>query len=99
MAGPISTDRPKTAPNRPWYLPRSDGANRSPITASAIGNSAPAPRPWIPRAPIRCHISCERPASNDPTMKMPIPNRKIGRRPNRSDSFPYSGPLIVEVSR
>ena len=27
---------------------------------------------------------------------MPIPNRKIGRRPNRSDSLPYSGPLIVD---
>ena len=32
-------------------------------------------------------------------MKTPMPNRKIGRRPNRSDSLPYSGPLIVEVSR
>jgi hypothetical protein len=32
-------------------------------------------------------------------MNTPIPNRKIGRRPNRSDNLPYSGPLIVEVSR
>ena len=40
---------PKTAPKRPWYLPRSAGVNRSPMTASAIGNSEPAPMPWMPR--------------------------------------------------
>ena len=69
------------------------------MTASAIGNSAPAPRPWTPRAATSCHISCDSPASSEPTMNTPMPNRKIGRRPNRSDSLPYSGPLIVEVSR
>ena len=44
--------RPNTAPNRPWYLPRSAGVKRSPITASEIGNRAPAPRPWRPRKRI-----------------------------------------------
>ena len=32
--GPIRNEIPKTAPNRPWYLPRSAGVNRSPMTAS-----------------------------------------------------------------
>ena len=66
IAGPIRTDRPNTAPNSPWYLPRSDGEKRSPITASAIGNSAPAPRPWIPRARDSCHISCDKPGADRP---------------------------------
>jgi len=42
-AGPISALIPKTAPNSPWYLPRSAGVKRSPMTASAIGKSDPAP--------------------------------------------------------
>jgi len=64
-----------------------------------MGNNAPAPRPWTPRAAISCHISCDSAEPIEPTMKMAIPNRKIGRRPNRSESLPYSGPLMVEVSR
>ena len=49
-------EMPKTAPKRPWYLPRSAGVNRSPMTASAIGKSAPAPRPWMPRNRISCSM-------------------------------------------
>ena len=54
--GPTRKAMPKTAPKRPWYLPRSAGVNRSPMTASEIGNRAPAPRPWMPRKRISCHI-------------------------------------------
>ncbi len=63
MAGPIRMLRPNTAPNRPWYWPRSEGANRSPMMASAMGNRAPAPSPWMPRAAMNCHISCDSPDS------------------------------------
>ena len=49
MAGPSRKLTPKTAPKKPWYLPRSDGAKMSAMIASAIGKSAPAPRPWTPR--------------------------------------------------
>ena len=49
MSGPATNAMPNTAPNRPWYLPRSCGVNRSPMTASATGNSDPAPMPWMPR--------------------------------------------------
>ena len=57
MAGPSRLDSPNTAPNRPWYRPRSDGENRSAIVAIASGKIAPAPRPWMPRAATSCHIS------------------------------------------
>ena len=59
--GPMRNEIPKTAPKRPWYLPRSAGVKRSPMTARAIGKRAPAPRPWMPRNRISCHISWLRP--------------------------------------
>src|SRR3970282_2066424 len=36
-AGPIRALMPNTAPNRPWYLPRSAGGNRSPAQARGDG--------------------------------------------------------------
>ena len=81
MAGPMTELRPNTAPKKPWYLPRSDGAKMSPMIASATGNSAPAPRPWMPRNRMNCHISCDSPHSAEPTRKIETPMRKMGRRP------------------
>ncbi len=78
----------KIAPNSPWYLPRSRGLKRSPMTASAMGKMAPAPRPWMPRNRMSCHISCERAHSSDPMRKRLTPIMIIGRRPNWSDSLP-----------
>src|SRR5207244_9882938 len=93
--GDDATDRgtdtelsPKIAPTRPWYLPRSLASNMSPMTARATGNSAPAPRPWIPRNATNCHISCERPESNDPIRNTEPAKRRMGRRPKRPDSCP-----------
>ena len=88
IAGPMSELTPKTAPKKPWYLPRSDGAKMSPMIASAIGNSAPAPRPWRPRKSRNCHIVWLSPARAEPMRKMLTPMMKIGRRPKMSDSFP-----------
>ncbi len=53
----------------------------------------------MPRAATSCHISWDRPASTEPSMNTLMPNRNTGRRPNRSEILPYSGPLIVAVSR
>ena len=53
----------------------------------------------MPRAATSCHISADRPASTEPSMNTLMPNRNTGRRPNRSEILPYSGPLIVAVSR
>ena len=88
MSGPRMNATPNTRPKKPWYLPRSAGVNRSPMTASAIGKSAPAPRPWIPRNSTSCHISWLRPDSAEPTRKSPMPAMKIGFRPYRSESLP-----------
>jgi hypothetical protein len=87
-AGPMIADRPKTAPNRPWYLPRSAGVNRSPMTASEIGNSAPAPRPWTPRNRTSCSMVWLRPDRTEPSRNSTMPIISNGRRPYRSDSLP-----------
>ncbi len=80
-AGPTRAENPKTAPKRPWYLPRSAGEKRSPITAREIGKSAPAPMPWIPRKRISCSIVWLRPDRADPTRNIVMPNRSRGLRP------------------
>jgi hypothetical protein len=81
MSGPATNATPKTAPNRPWYLPRSAGLKRSPMIASAIGNSAPAPMPWRPRNRISCSMFCDRPDRAEPIRKMTMPMMNIGLRP------------------
>ena len=86
--GPTRNAIPKTAPKRPWYLPRSAGVNRSPMTASAIGKRAPAPRPWMPRKRISCHIVWLRPDKAEPMRNRTMPNISSGRRPYRSESLP-----------
>ena len=80
-AGPMMKAMPNTAPNRPWYLPRSAGVNRSPMTARATGKIEPAPMPWRPRNRMSCVIVWLRPDSAEPTRKIPIPIMKIGLRP------------------
>jgi hypothetical protein len=87
-AGPTIADSPKTAPNSPWYLPRSAGVNRSPMTASEIGKSAPAPRPWTPRKKTSCSMVWLSPDSTEPVRNSPMPIISNGRRPYRSDSLP-----------
>ena len=72
---------PNTAPNRPWYLPRSCGVNMSPMIASATGNSAPAPTPWMPRNTISIAMFWLRPDSAEPIRKITMPSMKIGLRP------------------
>ncbi len=79
---------PNTAPNRPWYLPRSWGVNRSPMTARLMGNSAPAPSPWMPRKMMSWVMFWLRPDSAEPIRKIVMPIISNGLRPYRSDSLP-----------
>ena len=58
------------------------------MTARLIGKSAPAPRPWMPRNRISCHISWDRPDSSEPNRNRLMPIISIGRRPNWSESLP-----------
>ena len=87
-SGPTIALMPNTAPNSPWYLPRSAGVNRSPMTARLIGNRAPAPRPWMPRKRISWVMSWLRADSAEPIRNTVMPNIRIGLRPYRSDSLP-----------
>ena len=80
-SGPRMAETPNTAPNRPWYLPRSRGENRSPMTASEMGKMAPAPTPWMPRKSTRLSMLQLRPDRNEPMRKIEIPMSSIGRRP------------------
>ena len=82
-----------------WSRARSAGGYRSPIVASEIGTIAPAPRPWMPRKTISCHMSWLRPHSAEPARKMATPTNRTARRPNRSDSEPHAGIVTVIVSR
>ena len=72
---------PKTAPKRPWYLPRSAGENRSPMTARLIGKSAPAPRPWMPRNRMSWAMFWLRPDRAEPTRNRLTPIMSSGLRP------------------
>ncbi len=58
------------------------------MTASAIGKSAPAPMPWMPRKRMSIAMFCDRPDSAEPIRKMVTPIIIIGLRPYRSDSLP-----------
>ena len=73
MSGPATNAMPNTAPKRPWYLPRSCGVNRSPMIASATGNSAPAPMPWMPRNRISIAMFWLRPDKAEPIRKITMP--------------------------
>ncbi len=79
--GPIRKATPKTPPKSPWYLPRSAGVNRSPMTASEIGKSAPAPMPWRPRNAISSHMVWLKPESTDPIRNRTMPISSMGFRP------------------
>ena len=81
MSGPATKAMPKTAPNSPWYLPRSAGVNMSPMIASATGNSEPAPMPWMPRKRISIPMFWLSPDRAEPMRKITMPIMKIGLRP------------------
>src|SRR5262245_20678709 len=71
----------------------------SPTTASVTTISPPAPRPCSARNPISSPMLCERPQSAEPMRKITIAVCSTILRPNRSPSFPYSGPETVAVRR
>ena len=98
-SGPATLATPKTAPNRPWYLPRSRGGMMSPMMASARAIRPPPPRPWTARPPISIGIDWAAPAIREPIRKMTIASWNMGRRPRRSEILPHSGVEAVEVSR
>ncbi len=79
--GPSTDASPNVAPVSPCQRPRSDGGTRSPITITASGISAPAPRPWIARATISWVIESAIAPTTPPATNTRIPSTKKGRRP------------------
>ena len=49
-SGPMTLESPNTAPNIPWYLPRSAGGKMSATMANALVNSEADPAPCTARA-------------------------------------------------
>ena len=89
-SGPATEETPNTAPNSPWYLPRSRGGMMSPITASASDIRPPPPRPWTARPAIitsmpstfsAVEIGEAKPQITEPTRNTTIADWNIGRRP------------------
>ena len=68
----MTVETPKTAPNSPWYLPRSRGGTMSPTTAIVVTIRPPPPIPWSARKAISWPMSCASPQSAEPTRKITI---------------------------
>ena len=96
--GPITVVTPKTAPNAPWYLPRSRSGITSPISAVAVTASPPPPMPWTARKMISVVMSSASPQKNEPTMKISTLSWKTRLRPKRSPNLPARTAAIVSAS-
>ncbi len=69
-------------------LARSRGARMSPMMASGIDMSPPAPSPWMARNTASSVIEVEKLARIEPITKMTIAKMNSGLRPKMSDSLP-----------
>jgi hypothetical protein len=98
-SGPKMLETPHTPLNQPCIFARSSSVKMSPMMVMASGTSAPAPRPCSARAPMSCVIDCAKPHAAEPTRNTATPIWNSRRRPKRSDSFPHTGTVTVDVSR
>ena len=74
-SGPATEVTPKTAPMRPWYLPRCRGGMMSPMIVCDSGISVPMPRPCTARPATSIQKDWEKPAMSEPIMKTTMPPR------------------------
>jgi hypothetical protein len=86
---------PKTAPNAPWYLPRSRGGTISPTIAWASTMRPPPPIPWSARNAISSVMLLASPDSAEPTRKMMIAAMNRYFRPYWSPSLPHTWVVAV----
>ena len=61
--------------------PRSLGGTSTPMIESAPTISPPAPSPWTARNAMSWPMSCDSPASTEPTRKSAIAAMKVPLRP------------------
>ena len=88
MAGPMSAATPKMAPNRPWYLPRSDG--REEVTDDRQRDREDGARAQALDAAGRDELPhlLGQAGQGRTDEEQADAEQEIGRRPNRSDSLP-----------
>ena len=91
----MTLETPKTAPNAPWYLPRSRGGTMSPTIAWASTMRPPPPTPCSARNAISWGMLRARPDSAEPTRKMTIAAMNRYLRPYWSPSLPHTCVVAV----
>lgn len=69
----MTEERANTLATRPWYLPRSEGGNRSPITMKVLAMIIPAPIPWNPLKAMSCPIVWLKPDRSEPSVNTATP--------------------------
>src|SRR3954452_16605590 len=98
-SGPITADRPNSAPIGPMYFARSRAGTTSAMIACERIISPPPPSPWTPRQMTSQVKSGDRAAPRLATVNSPIAMRKRLRRPHRSPNLPQTGITSVVASR
>src|SRR5438445_4025829 len=97
--GPITDDRPNTAPKTPLMRARCSGGKTSASTANVDANSTPPNTPCRARNATRDAMLKAVPHSAEAAMNPTIPASKNGFRPNMSPSLPATGTRAVDVIR
>ena len=85
-AGPMIADTPQTPENTPCIRARWRGVKMSPAMVNETGWTAPAPRPWSARNPMRAGMDVAVPHRTDPITNSASPTRNTGLRPWMSAS-------------
>ncbi len=98
-AGPSTAETPQTLDSQPCTRPRSSRSYKSPASVLTVAMIEPAPTPCRARNAIRLTMLQAAAHSADPVRNTMVPTIRIGLRPHRSASFPYTGMVTVWVSR
>ena len=95
----MTLDTPNTAPNAPWYLPRSLAGTMSPMIAWVSTIRPPPPTPWTARKAMSSPMFRDWPQRADPMRKITIAPRNRYLRPYWSPSLPHTWVVAVLASR
>ena len=95
----MTLDTPKTAPNAPWYLPRSRGGTMLPTMAWVSTMRPPPPIPCSARNAISSPMLWDSPDSAEPIRKITIAVMNRYLRPYWSPSLPHTWVVAVLARR
>ncbi|KAG0506480.1 MAG: hypothetical protein Udaeo_01280 [Candidatus Udaeobacter sp.] len=91
MSGPATLAIAQALLAAPSALPRLLGGYTTPSRTNGSVATAPAPMPWMARAPMNSIIVRAMAQSALPTVNATMPTRYVRRRPQRSDPGPQIG--------